>query len=136
MVELLALPRCLAIGAVIAAAGIACSDASDPVGECMLTFTLEPGTLALVVGDSATVRAPAVGCDPLAARFVVAGPALAPLDTTVAPGRPVVVRAVRAGTDTIRVTVTMRGLAGTGTVPVTVRAPSSVARRCPTNRCS
>ena len=111
------------LGTLAALTSAACSDAPVATTCCLLGITLSHPSLALAVGDSVPVSATVLPGTPAASvRWRSTRPAVVRLDTTVAGGRPAILRAVGRGADTIRVTVTIGvDTARTG-VPVTVQA--------------
>jgi hypothetical protein len=102
----------------------ACGDTADPVGDGLITFQLDPQSAVLAPGDSLPVRANVIAllANPrITVRFRAVGPAIARLDTTVASGAFVLVRAAAAGMDSVRATIQVNGEVIDTWLPVTVR---------------
>lgn len=118
--------RARATAALAAAAFLvaACSPATEPLNTTTgLTFVADPASLFLAQNEQATV---VINSFPIqgvlgTVTWTSSDPKVVTVDSSVAIGVPTTVRAVGAGTATLRATVSSTGNVVTVTVPVRVR---------------
>lgn len=97
---------------------------SEPAGDGLITFQVNPRSAVLAPGDSLPVRVDVsalVASPRVTVRVRAAGPVLVRLDTTVAREAAVVLRAAAAGTDSVRVTIQVDEAVAETWLPVIVR---------------
>jgi hypothetical protein len=107
-------------------AALASCEGRGPVSLCACPpiLTLNPASLAMGAGNSASLTVTVAGAEPERAAIRVASqrPAVVRVDTVTRSGVPVAVRASAAGAAVVLVTVTRNGQTVTGSLPVTVTA--------------